>query len=184
MHTAAKNDSTQDKDALVAHLRSSQERFLKAVSNVPEKLATISPSEGAWSVLQVAEHVASAEQLMLKMFQAGTPNPELPDLEKDRMILTKMLDRTERFPAPERVVPTGRYKALSHAVSEFRRTREQTIAEVRAIDQDFRKRCARHPLGVFDGYQYLTIMALHAERHALQIDEIKNSAAYRARLVE
>jgi hypothetical protein len=36
-----------------------------------------------------------------------------------------------------------------------------------------------HLLGTFDAYQYLLIMAAHAERHALQIEEIKHCPAYR-----
>jgi hypothetical protein len=35
-------------------------------------------------------------------------------------------------------------------------------------------------MGVFDTYQFVGIMALHPERHAAQMEEINNSAAYRA----
>ena len=44
--------------------------------------------------------------------------------------------------------------------------------------EDLRKSTAVHPFGTLDSYQLVLIMALHVDRHALQIAEIKNSPAY------
>ena len=85
--------------------------------------------------------------------------------------------------APERAKPTGRYPSLKEAAEAFRAARERSIAFIESLGEDLRQSTCLHPLGIFDSYQFIQIMALHAERHALQIEEIKNSPAYRAGLV-
>jgi len=46
-------------------------------------------------------------------------------------------------------------------------------------NEDLRKSTAVYPFGTFDSYQLVLIMALHVDRHALQIAEIKSSPAYK-----
>ena len=45
--------------------------------------------------------------------------------------------------------------------------------------KDLRKLKMQGPAGDVDGYQMLLMAALHTERHAMQVDEIKNDPAYR-----
>jgi hypothetical protein len=52
------------------------------------------------------------------------------------------------------------------------------MEHVRNYSGDFRKLSAESSFGELDGYQLILLIALHPERHTLQIDEIKNSPAY------
>ena len=162
--SGAQSSGTYDKEGLLARLRSSEERFLKSVAGVPEKLSTIRPHPDAWSIREVAEHVALVEPVVVASLKRAKAKETEPDLELDARILNAVMDRSLKLEAPEAFRPSGGFRSLSEAVAVFKRERKGTSL--------------RHPIGPMDGYQYLLIMAAHPERHALQIDEIKNDPAY------
>lgn len=93
-----------DKATLLETLRRGEEAFLHSVAGVSEVACRLRPAENRWSVLECAEHVAVAEEVMLGL------------------------------------------------VTGERRLRK---------------------------YECLLLMGSHAQRHALQIEEIKSSPAYR-----
>jgi uncharacterized damage-inducible protein DinB len=171
-----------DNQELLDRLRRSRDRYLEVVTAIPEDLCRIRPAEGAWSVLECAEHVTLAEKGMFAALEKRCPTDAAADLTKDALINAMLLDRTRKATAPERSRPTGNFATLAEALAQFTSARERTLAFVEQTSEDLRKCTVMHPLGVFDGCQVLLIMSLHPQRHALQIEEIKNSPAYRAGL--
>lgn len=178
---AAEAISTQ-KQELLPCLTRSRARVLEVVADVSEDLSRIRLVENSWSILECAEHVAVAERGMFMALERRTRNEAAPDFTKDALIRAVGTDRSRKVPAPERARPSGRFATLSDAVTDFCSARERTITFLQQVDEDLRKSLAVHVLGTFDAFQYLMIMAAHAERHALQIEEIKNSTAYRSAL--
>lgn len=170
---------SEQKDELQVRLVSSRDRFLAAVTGIPDDLSRVRPEENAWSVLECAEHVAVAERGMFSALEKRKAIDAAPDKSKDALIQAFALNRTEKLPAPERAHPKGRFSTLADAVGDFRFARERTLTYLQGINEDLRTSTAAHPLGTFDSYQLVLIMALHAERHALQVEEIKNSLAFR-----
>ena len=168
------------KQALLGELRSSRDRFLSLLERVPESLRHIRFADGAWSIMDCAEHVCLVEELMSVSLQKRRSTNAEPDLGKDAVIPKVALDRSRKIVAPERARPTGRYQSLAEAAEDFRSGREQNIALVESLGEDLRRSTCLHPMGVFDTYQFVRIMALHPQRHAAQMEEIMNSAAYRA----
>jgi hypothetical protein len=167
-----------DKQALIARLRASARHFLGTLRDVSEEDARILPTPNAWSIREVAEHVAVAEMEMLTSLMHGTPTHAESDLIRDLEISTIVANRTLKQQAPEVSRPTGRYPSLELAAADFEDARRRTIDYVKG-DIHLRRVSVRHPLYVtLDGYQILLVMTLHPERHALQIEEIKNSAPY------
>jgi hypothetical protein len=98
------------------------------------------------------------------------------------MILTLAHERTRKAKAPERSEPTGRYESLFEALERFRDARERTLQFAESISvEELRAKVVPHPLaGTLDGYQLLTLMAVHPERHALQVEEIKTDLEFPA----
>jgi len=166
--------------ALLAELCSSRDRFLALLESVPERLRDVRPADGAWSIMDCAEHVCLAEELMSVSLRKRRSTNAEPDLGKDAVIQKVALDRSRKIVAPERAKPTGRYKSLAQVAEALRSARERNIALIESLGEDLRRSTCLHPMGVFDSYQFVRIMALHPERHAAQIEEIKNSAAYLA----
>jgi hypothetical protein len=180
MNAMPQPDVPSEKEELLSCLARSRARVLEVLADVPEELSRLRLAENSWSILECAEHIALAERGLFAALERRTPNSHAPDFAKDALIRAVGTDRTRKFSAPERARPTGKFANLSDAVTAFCTARDRTIAFLDQTDEDLRKFVSLHILGTFDVYQYLLIMAAHAERHALQIEEIKNSAAYRA----
>ncbi len=62
---ATKNATEIDKARLLEALRRGGDAFLGSVAGVDEAACRLRPAENRWSVLECAEHVAVAEEVML-----------------------------------------------------------------------------------------------------------------------
>ena len=58
-----------EKEALRTRLQEGREKWLSAIRDVSDKDALFSPGEGQWNILQVAEHVATAERHLARKTQ-------------------------------------------------------------------------------------------------------------------
>ena len=173
---------SDEKQDLLARLTASRDRLLAVLADVPEELSRIRPAENAWSVLDCAEHIAIAERGMFSALEKRQLSDAAPDTSRDALIQAFALNRQQKLPAPERAHPKGKFPTLAEAVNDFRCARERTIGYLQGLNENLRKSIALHPFGSFDSYQFILIMTLHPERHALQIEEIKNSPAYQSAL--
>lgn len=169
-----------EREELLARLRQSRERYLRSLEGVSEPASRVRPAEGCWSILDCAEHVAVAERQMLALWEK-TATPGQGDPANDARVLAIGGDRSQKQKAPERAAPTGRFATLVEAVENFKANRDRTVAFVQQTKENLREKAVVHPLvSKLDGCQLLTLMALHAERHAGQIEEIKAHPALRA----
>ena len=181
--TATKSGAGLDKATLLEALRKGEEAFLCSVAGVREACCRLRPAENRWSVLQCAEHVAVAEEVMLGLVtgEKKPRNPEEP--RRDDRILRSGCDRSMRFDASDQSRPRGRFSTLAEAIAHFRAVRKRTLRLVEETGEDLRLTEVIHPhhvVGVISTYECLLLMASHAQRHALQIEEVKQSQAYRA----
>jgi hypothetical protein len=179
---ATKSDTEIDKARLLEALRKGGDAFLCSVAGVGEAACRLRPAENRWSVLECAEHVAVAEEVMLALVtgEKRARDPEGP--KRDDRILRSGTDRSTRFDASDQSQPLGRFSTLAEAVAHFRAVRERTLRLVEQTGEDLRATEVKHPhhvVGVISTYECLLLMGSHAQRHALQIEEIKNSPAYR-----
>jgi DinB superfamily len=170
-------------ELLRGELRRSCHRFVAVLADVPEALRDVRESDGGWSIMDCAEHVCLAEELMSVSLRKRRQTDAAPDLNKDAVIRNVALDRSRKISAPPLARPAGRYHSLKDAADAFRTFRERNITFIESLGEDLRRSTCLHPLGIFDSYQFIQIMALHPERHASQIEEIKNTTAYREALV-
>ena len=163
-----------EKEVLLERLRVGRERYLRAFDMVSEGHATWRRSDDRWTILECAEHVAVAEEQMLRLWEK-LALPGTADRAKDEKLLAAAYDRTRKNHAPERSRPTGRCGSLEEALSRFNAARDRTLAFVAAIPaEELRSKIVPHPLaGDLDGFQLFTLMALHPERHGLQVQEVR-----------
>ncbi len=167
------SDIKQQNQELLAKLREGREVYLRIVRGIPEEASRLRNSEDSWSILECAEHVALAERGMMFALQHRRPTDAAPDFARDQMVEQIISDRTRKATAPEPSRPTGRFANLAVAIREFEAARAETLAFIQNNNEDLRKCTVKHPFGIFDAYQVLMIMALHPQRHALQIEEIR-----------
>ena len=172
--------TASERDELISLLQQSQRRYLAAVEGISDESAQMRLHEDSWSILQIAEHAAVAEHGMFRSIELGHDSSRAPEAQQDRTIRVAMCDRSLKRRAPERAEPKGRWKTMAEAIDAFRKSRARTLEMVRTFP-DLRSRCTQHPLfGELDAYQVATVMALHAQRHALQIEEIRQKRPSKA----
>jgi len=169
-----------ERQQLTAALHKSREMYLCCLKDVSEDAASARLSENSWSILEIAEHVAVAEHGMFRAVELGTEKSTEPNYAADENIIRRGLNREAKIQAPERSQPKGRWKTLAEAIDAFEKSRARTVDFVEKGEKDPRKIESVHPLmGSIDGYQILLLMAVHAERHTAQIEDIKRTQAYR-----
>jgi hypothetical protein len=180
--SATKSATEIDKARLLEALRKGGEAFLFSVAGVDEAACRLRPAVNRWSVLECAEHVAVAEEVMLALVsgERNTRDPEGP--KRDDRILRSGTGRSTRFEASDQSQPRGRFSTLAEAVTHFQVVHQRTLRLVEQTGEDLRATEVKHPhhvVGVISTYECLLLMGSHAQRHALQIEEVRNSPAYR-----
>lgn len=169
--------SAADKEKLLALLRESRKRFLGSFAGVADEQCRQCPGEGRWSILDTVEHLTVAETFMLNLVKdtrrpkAGTtPN-------REEFFLHALTNRSRNLESPEGGRPRGRFANLDEAAKQFESARDGAMQFVEQCCEDLRATEVTHPhpaAGVVSTYEMLIIMAKHAERHALQIEETKS----------
>ena len=175
-----------DKATLLETLRRGEEAFLHSVAGVSETTSRLRPAENRWSVLECAEHVAVAEEVMLGLVAGKRKPRNAEEPRRDGRILRSGTDRSMRFDASDQSRPRGRFSTLAEAVARFQGLRERTLRLVQETSENLRTTEVTHPhhvVGLISTYECLLLMGTHAQRHALQIEEaieeVKSSPAYR-----
>jgi len=170
---------TRERQQLLESLETGRDALTAAVARLAEDVAAKSPAPGRWSVLECVEHLCLVEDYLFAQIAASTPS-EMPvgSRFRENNILKRGADRTRTLEAPEVARPTGRFPTLAEALKTFVSSRDRTIAYVQSLQEDPRMRIAHHPLiGDVNCYETLLIMAIHPQRHAPQILEIRDALA-------
>jgi hypothetical protein len=97
----------------------------------------------------------------------------------DAGILWYGIDRTNRNKTGEARVPKGRYSTIEASLGDFRKLRASMVAYAKNTDDDLRSRMLID--GNMDVYQWFLMISTHAQRHILQIREIKAHPGFPAR---
>jgi DinB superfamily len=178
MSTTSTQAATE-REQLLAALDTSTRIWLETLSSVPDCACGVKLSDESWSILQIAEHVAAAEHGMYRAMEMAAPKTTPPDYSKDQTLTVTGTNRGNKLQAPGPSLPKGRWLTLPECLEAFKKSRARTTEMVRTAD-GLRGRMIKHPLlGELDCYQAVLVMAGHPHRHALQIEEIKSSEAYK-----
>jgi hypothetical protein len=146
----------------------------------PEDELRRAPSPGSWSALEVAEHTALMNHHVLLLAakietrgRARFARGERPQPEPTRLeALEKLAERGFRWESPEHMVPAGQATAQEIAAA-LRNQRRRCLALLARTREG---QGALHSISMsvvgtkLDLYGYLTLVALHLERHGAQIE--------------
>jgi uncharacterized damage-inducible protein DinB len=167
-----------DKPFLLAQLQETREIFLNSFAGVTEEQSRLKPAPDQWSVLDTVEHLTTAETIQLKLISTQrTPRPaDAPN--REHAFLQMIPARTHRMEAPESAKPIGRFATLAEAAEQFKTTRAGVIQFLEQYTEDLRASEVKHPhpaAGMVSICEMLVAMAMHAKRHAAQIEEIRKT---------
>lgn len=174
--------SDADRKLLIDNLSGTRERLEKAVAGLSAEQLNFKSAPDKWSVLDCAEHLTESENLFFGMVtETISKTPVTTDrkgLPTDEQLQAIVVNRTNKFQAPEPLKPTGRWKTIDELLTEFNKRRNNSIQLVKTTDVDLRSHIASFPPGSGrsqDTVQILLLMSAHVDRHIAQINEVKAS---------
>ena len=167
-----------ERDRAVSELENSRKQFLDSVAGLSPAQWNFKPDEKTWSVAECAEHIAVSEDVIFGMItQKFMQAPAAPDQKSavtDEFILAAVVNRTQKFQAPEILRPTHRFATPQEMLDHFKQSREHTIAYMRTTQDDLRGHFGDHPvLKTLDAYQWVLLLSAHSQRHTAQLNEVK-----------
>jgi hypothetical protein len=164
---------------ILKNLEDSRRKVHEAAMAVSEERAKVCPEAGRWSVLQCTEHVVTVEERFLGRLESAQRTDALRiDKDREAALGMRMEDRSGRRPAPNAVIPMGRFSTVTEALAAFDAVRARTVKIAQEKGADLYYLAAEHPVfGTLNGVELLVIIAGHARRHAEQMREASVAAA-------
>ncbi|MEZ4413047.1 MAG: DinB family protein [Gemmatimonadales bacterium] len=166
----------------LATLDAAREAFLAPIRAATDQQRSFRPAPGAWSMLDVTEHLVLAEEKsLLGILKGPPPGTTITPVARVRMAMVLLVMRTDlRVKVPvARVLPTGTVSLaeLETRWGEARRGLQQVLEPVTAAEA--RTARFRHPIGgwvsVGTGVAFYTA---HIRHHARQVRRIRRAAGF------
>jgi hypothetical protein len=176
----AQGVSQAEKDHALQYLESTKKGVLEATKGLSDAQWNFKPAPDRWSVAEVMEHLAAAEDMLRGMTQEQVmKTPAIPardsaELKKiDDAVIAMVPDRSHKVDAPEPLRPTNRFGSPVDAQKHFLESRA-TTEEYLKTTPDLRAHAVDSPMGMkLDGYEWVLLIAGHSERHTKQMLEVK-----------
>jgi len=171
--------TTGERQRLVAHLEMTERWLVLELDGLSDAQLTFKSAPDRWSIKDVAEHLAIAEPQYWTNFEASLKEPVKGGWKPeatDEGMLWYGIDRTEHNKTGAARVPDGRFSTAQDALDSFRKLRRTMLDVAKRSQDDLR---GRSYLGSSqDLYQWFLMISTHAQRHILQIREVKADPRY------
>ena len=173
--------------AVIEYADRARSELIVSVHDVPAPLREARPSENAWSVAEIVEHLVRVEKGIAKLMALKigelqampAPPREDPDAVADAgEKILGVLDRDIRLEAPDRLLPKGEMSTES-ALHELTATRGMLLDQLHAGD-GLAYSTVFHPhpfLGPLNLYEWVHFIGAHELRHAAQIRDVARQLA-------
>ncbi|MEK7752131.1 MAG: DinB family protein [Acidobacteriota bacterium] len=162
-----------ERQRLVAHLEMTGSWLAGEVSGLSPAQLRFRPAPGAWSIIEVVEHLVVAEPIYWQDLRKAMQAP--PSSRKrtgtDAEVLWYGIDRTQPQKAVAAEESTGQLRDLGAGLDAFGKLRARMLDYARTTNDDLRSHVVEREQS--DAYQWLLLISTHAQRHILQIREIK-----------
>jgi len=131
-------------------------------------------SDLVWSMAEILEHIILTEAYVVKKLKSCTPSEGgISSRHPNGKVEYLVLDRNRKVPAPEVLVPKGKYKTKQVAIETFqevRATSNKFLTDLRTplVEIGF----PHFTLGMLNGENWMTFVPAHCERHRKQMMEL------------
>jgi hypothetical protein len=174
--------SDGDRNRLLAHLRMTEGWLTAEVEGLTPAQLRYRTTPESWTIMDVVEHLAVAEPQYWQQVQKSLERPVVQGYRPeatDAEILWYGIDRSHRQKTGDARVPAGKYAEVKDSLAAFRTLRATMVEQAKTTRDDLRGRALVD--GNMDVYQWFLMISSHAQRHVLQIREIKESPGYPGR---
>ncbi len=176
---ARAQELTADKERAMQYLESTKKNIVEATRGLSTAQWNFKAGPDRWSVAEVMEHIAAAEDLIRgmiieKAMKGGPPEPGRNLKKIDDGVVAMIPDRSHKAQAPLALKPTNRFASPEGSLKHFLESRAQT-EEFLNNTPDLRQHVTDSSLGTkLDAYEWVLFLAAHSERHLKQIQEVKS----------
>jgi hypothetical protein len=176
--------ASQDRARLVQYLSATRDQVIVESAKLSDAQWNFKPAPDRWSVGDVVEHLALAEDFLMDTQRktlsgpAATPEQRAATKGKDDLIVKAIPDRTQKAQAPEPLRPGKRLGGRADVLNAFTERRGKSLAYADKTTDDLRAHVGESPIGPVDAYQWLLFIGAHTERHLAQIREVKADAQF------
>jgi hypothetical protein len=162
-----------ERQHLVAHLEMTGSWLVDEVAGLSPAQLRFLPAPGAWSILEVVDHLVVAEPIYWQDLQNAMKAPPAKQRRPatDEGMLWYGIDRTQRQKALATEEPKGQLRDLQTGLDVLRKLHARVLEYARTTNDDLRAHVVEREQS--DAYQWLLLISTHAQRHILQIREIK-----------
>ncbi len=167
-----------DRDKAIQYLEKTRQGVLDATKGLSATQWNFKPAPDRWSVAEVMEHIAAAEDFLYSNIQdkimKAPARPAGEDVKAiDEMVMMAIADRTHKAQAPEPLKPTNRFGSPEGSLKHFEEGRAKT-EELAKTGQGLRDHAEDSFLQKkLDPYEWILFISAHSERHTKQILEVK-----------
>jgi hypothetical protein len=176
--TPAASLTQADRDKAMAYLEKTRQGVVDATKGLSPAQWNFKSAPDRWSVAEVTEHIALAEDLMRmlvtnKVMRAGPRQQPVDLAQLDEMVITMVPDRSKKRQAPDPLKPTNHFGSPEASLKHFMESRT-TTEDFLKNTPDLREHAELSPLGKdLDAYEWILFIGAHSERHTKQILEVK-----------
>ncbi|MFA7445961.1 MAG: DinB family protein [Flavobacteriaceae bacterium] len=180
----AQESPVDDKAFVINYYGETFDNLKKNTAGLTQDQMHFKPSEESWSISQCLEHIILTENMIFGMIQETMEMPENPERKaeikfSDKEIMAMVIDRSEKYKAPEMLITKGKYEDWKTAMEDFSAQRNEILSFIKDTPtEDLRNHISDSPSGASDAYQSLLFLAGHTARHTLQIEEIKTNSNF------
>ena len=170
--------SPAELDKAMKYLETTRQGVLDATKGLSPQQWNFKPAPDRWSVAEVAEHIAAAEDMLRglvvdKVMIASARREPVDLVAVDAMVMTMIPDRSNKRQAPDPLKPTNRFGSPEGSLKHFEESRAKT-EDFLSKTPGLRDHAIQSPLGKdLDAYEWVLFIAAHSERHTKQINEVK-----------
>ncbi|MEI9866415.1 MAG: DinB family protein [Limisphaerales bacterium] len=135
---------------------------MAATKGLSEAQWNFKPATNKWSVAEVTEHIAAAEDLIFstvteKVMTAPGRTNTVEVINIDEFVLKQVPDRSHKFSAPEPLQPNNRFGSPEASLKHFEASRAKTIAFMENT-KDLRGHAMASPMGEqLDAYEWVAL---------------------------
>jgi len=169
-----------ERQHLIAHLEMTERWLADEVSGLSPQQLNFRFAPGHWTILEVVEHLTLAEPEYWEELRSDLKKPPAPMNHKvtDLDLLWYGIDRVERQTTTPSEEPKGRLTDVQQGLAKFQKLRATMLKYARTTDDDRRGHAFPDWGADIDTYTALLGISTHAQRHILQIREIKAEPGY------
>jgi len=171
--------TTSEREKAVQLLKQTEAGVFDAIKGLSEAQLNFKAAPDKWSVAECIKHIAAAEKELWAMAEPALTQPANPEKRaeikfSDNDLIKAVEDRTHKSQTFAALEPANSpYKTVSEALAAFKAGREKLITLIGNTKANLRNHVVILPVGTYDSYQFVLLIAAHSNRHTQQIDEVK-----------